>query len=289
MLSGDGSTGEYVFEWDLKDVDISKTTVDSPSFSEEGNTLFIKLEKGHGQTKYKSFTSDVKTPFLFPGLIYCQFDLVSRLDNQIVLSRVIQSVYYKTDDIGGVWDWIDPETIRDHILKVKISPERTLSDFMENLSSCDHGFLGEISPTLLSDLERLYISAVLYQIAGLCDSILKYLEFLINERTFGEIYLIAKRIDSKSLESYVYRSWFSNSVEFNKNDGQIDVLIQGERADQAGEIDDCEAVIRISRKIVKASEWSGMKDSQMSVILCLTKLLNIEGEARYLSFLLIYS
>jgi hypothetical protein len=43
----------------------------------------------------------------------------------------------------------------------------------------------------------------------------------VNERNFGEIHLIAKRIWSKSLQRDVARAWISNSEEFNKNDGQI--------------------------------------------------------------------
>jgi hypothetical protein len=81
--------------------------------------------------------------------------------------------------------------------------------------------LNGLSPTLLDDLERLYIASRNYKVFDLCESIESYLKYLVNARNFGEIHQISKRIRSKSLQRAVFRAWISNSDEFNKNDDQI--------------------------------------------------------------------
>jgi hypothetical protein len=84
------------------------------------------------------------------------------------------------------------------------------------------------SPTLLDDLERVYIAARMYNIVDLCDSIESYLKYFVNERNFGEIHQIAIRIESKSLLRVISRAWISKSDEFNKNDDQIVLALMSE-------------------------------------------------------------
>jgi hypothetical protein len=84
------------------------------------------------------------------------------------------------------------------------------------------------SPTLLDDLERVYIAARMYNIVKLCESIESYLKYLVNERNFGEIHQIAIRIENKSLQRAISRAWISNSDEFNESDDQIILILDGE-------------------------------------------------------------
>jgi hypothetical protein len=97
---------------------------------------------------------------------------------------------------------------------------------IEWLYTMDIRRLNGLSSTLFADLESVYVAADMYLLPDLCDSIVKYLESLINEQTFGEIYQIATRIGSKTLEDCVLRSWISKSDEFNKNVAQTDEAIK---------------------------------------------------------------
>jgi hypothetical protein len=56
------------------------------------------------------------------------------------------------------------------------------------------------SPSILRDLQNVYVAADMYLLPDLCDSIGKYLNYFLNSRNFGEIYQVAKRIKSESLE-----------------------------------------------------------------------------------------
>jgi hypothetical protein len=161
--------------------------------------------------------------------------------------------------------------------------------------------LNGISPTLLFDLERVYIAADMYQIADLCNSIEHYLEYLVNHQNFGDIYQLAKRIENVALEKEAYRAWISKTDEFNRNDEQIRSLIyEGDKRCVAdGDISDDDgcwisddtvvvevevyrelikkaALFDVSQKIVKASDWDGDKESDEGVIKCLATLLIIE-------------
>jgi hypothetical protein len=129
--------------------------------------------------------------------------------------------------------------------------------------------LGGMSPSLLYDLERLYIAADMYQITDLCDSIVKYLESLVNEETFGDICQIAKKIGSESLEKAVLHSWIAKSDSFNANRNQISGLIFGNRADcveaSATRTKNVEetglgVVIKLEEGI-KIEDWSKVKDA----------------------------
>jgi hypothetical protein len=60
----------------------------------------------------------------------------------------------------------------------------------------------------------------------LCDSIRNYLNHLLTAKNFGEIYKVANRIGSESLEKDVLQSWITKSDSFNENDDQINMLIR---------------------------------------------------------------
>jgi hypothetical protein len=143
------------------------------------------------------------------------------------------------------------------------------------------------APTILADLEKLYVAADMYMLFDLCTPILKYLESLLFLQTFGNIYQIAKRIGSKDLENVVFRSWISNSSTFNDNADQISALIKDDLArdermseelclsedleyidvgKDAIEREEDAMLYGISRKIVRASNWDGDKESKLCVI-----------------------
>jgi hypothetical protein len=154
------------------------------------------------------------------------------------------------------------------------------------------------SPTPLASLEAVYVAADMYLITDLCDTIVKYLESLLNMQTFGEIYQIAKRISNKSLEKTVFKLWISNSIIFNENDAQINILIQDEKAEsaeQAGtgshvktedlvamdagqeyEVNEGDVLYGISRKIIEESNWDGDKESKLCVIKYLSSTLSLD-------------
>jgi hypothetical protein len=151
-------------------------------------------------------------------------------------------------------------------------------------------------------LERVYLVAENYLLTYLCSSIVKYLCYLLNDQTFGEIYQIAQRIGCDSLIRIVYRSWISKSDVFNKNKKQINILIfdqsrlSVEETDSADEemmmvaskdqetlfeeMEEFATLYHTSQEIVRASDWGGDCDDKMNVIKCLTSLLSIDKESR---------
>jgi hypothetical protein len=167
--------------------------------------------------------------------------------------------------------------------------------------------LNGMSSTLFDDLEKVYIAAGTYQIIDLRDSIVKYLGFLVDDQTFGDIYQIAKKIGNEYLENIVYHSWINESEEYNKIDSQIDILMQYKQENRGKEkngdiivkkegvikieegnkvklLEDKEAaeyerIGRISHKIIQASNWDGKRDTKMCVIECLTSVLSVSDES----------
>jgi hypothetical protein len=110
---------EFLFEWDLQDINLSQVRIVSPEFSFQGSKFIIRLVKGGGDINFCCFLKSVET-LSKPGVIHFRFNLVNRLDNTITISRQCQ-LYMKYFHRGfGVPNWIDPSKIRDHILKVKI-------------------------------------------------------------------------------------------------------------------------------------------------------------------------
>jgi hypothetical protein len=76
------------------------------------------------------------------------------------------------------------------------------------------------SPTLILDLQNVYIAADMYLLPDLCNVVGKYLNHLLTFQNFAEIHQVAKRIGSESLEKDVIREWISKSVSFNENEVQ---------------------------------------------------------------------
>jgi hypothetical protein len=144
------------------------------------------------------------------------------------------------------------------------------------------------SPSLLVDIQYLYVAADMYLLPDLCGSIGRYLNHLLSFKNFGEIYQVAKKIGSESLEKDVLRSWISKSDSFNENEDQINALICGfdsvevEDEDEEGaikeggeeELSDT-AIIGIQRKMIAASSWDGESESKLSVVKCLASLLSV--------------
>jgi hypothetical protein len=302
-----GDSTSYVFEWDLKDIDISQTQVSLPNFLINGESFYVIFRIKDGNSSYGCYLHHIDSSFSFPGPLFFQFDLVNRQDNQVVQTGKWDWIFYKNQHGYGLPSWIAPLTMRDHVFKVKVSIDKTFSDFVHIPGGFDtmrlllfdklcsnfsfkvgnevvyvlHRVLTErsdyframlmgsfieaavpinpqaevpiygiaanvfkmiiewiytmniqslngFSSTLLADLESAYVAADMYLLTDLCKSIVKYLEFIVNQQTFGEIYQIARRIGSKSLESIVFQSWLSNSDDFNKNDPQICILIDDE-------------------------------------------------------------
>jgi hypothetical protein len=142
------------------------------------------------------------------------------------------------------------------------------------------------SPTLLLDLQNVYVAADMYLLPDLCNSIRNYLSDLVTARNFGEIYQVAKRIGCESLEKDVIRSWISNSASFNENDDQIAMFREqgveiGEGMNEASKEARGEKLNgfgEICRKMIEASEWEGKSDSKSSVVKGLASLLTPKTE-----------
>jgi hypothetical protein len=150
--------------------------------------------------------------------------------------------------------------------------------------------LDSLSSTILNDLERLFIASKKFEIHDLCDAIGKYMEYFVNPQTFGDIYQIAKRTGHKTLENAIFLSWISNYDEFNKNDDQIEIIVSAAGSarnatrlsgdeDEAGddESEEADAILEISRQIVRASNWTGDRESKLCVIKYFASSLSVEG------------
>jgi hypothetical protein len=139
---------------------------------------------------------------------------------------------------------------------------------------------------ILFNLQKVYVAADMYLLPDLCDSIEKYLNHLLTSRNFGDIYQVAKKIGSESLEKDVLQSWISKSSSFNESDDQIKALIRDFDVvevkvedgviKEAGEEElDGDAIIGIQRKMIAASCWDGDSESKLSVVKCLASLLSV--------------
>jgi hypothetical protein len=138
--------------------------------------------------------------------------------------------------------------------------------------------------SILIYIKNLYVAADMYLLHNLCDSIRKYLNHFLTSRNFGEVYQVAKKIGSETLEKDVIRTWISKSDSFNESDDQIRTLIRdfdvvkveaGVLEDDQGEELSDTSIIGIQRKMIAASSWDGESESKLSVIKCLASLLNI--------------
>jgi hypothetical protein len=124
---------DYDFIHDLKDFDITKSSVDLPQFSAQGYNFYIcvkKNERGPQRSGYRygCYLHAVNSYAISPGSIHFRFDLVKKLDNRVVKSSECEKVFYKSGSGFGPPNWISPATILDHVLKVKIC--KNFSDFV---------------------------------------------------------------------------------------------------------------------------------------------------------------
>jgi hypothetical protein len=125
----DGS--QFLFEWDLQNIDLSQADIFSPEFSFQGSKFNLSLQKKKGSKKYGCFIETVET-LSKPGVIHYQFDLVKKLDNTVVKSHQGQRDLKELHRGRGKEEWIKLATIRDHVLKVKILIFKPFSDFIES-------------------------------------------------------------------------------------------------------------------------------------------------------------
>jgi predicted ATP-grasp superfamily ATP-dependent carboligase len=133
----DRSSG-YVLEWDLRTIDLSKTDILSPRFSVNGMRWRINIHKTIKNNKlgvYLNAFPQYPSSESFPGTIRFRFDLVKRADNQIVKSGEWTSSIYNYSCWRGFSNWVDPGTIRDHILKVEMWIDECFRDFVEKPST----------------------------------------------------------------------------------------------------------------------------------------------------------
>jgi hypothetical protein len=356
---------EFLFEWDLQNIDLSQADIFSPEFSFQGSKFNLSLQKKKGSKKYGCFIETVE-PLSKPGVIHYQFDLVKKLDNAVVKSHQGQRDLKELHRGRGKAEWIKLATIREHVLKVKMLLFKPFSDFVKKPIAFENaGFLlfkkkssnlsflvggkvvfviqdiltsrneyframlegsfkeaqvpmtveskipikeidvdvfkmiiewiytmdikrlnDPLSPTLLLDLQDVYVAADMYLLPDLCNFIRKYLNHFLTSRNFGDIYQVAKRIGSESLSKDVIRAWIYKSASFNENDDQIKVLIrdfdaveiddaEGESEDQEDELDG-DAIVEISRSMIAASSWDGESESKLCVIKCLASFLSLD-------------
>jgi hypothetical protein len=52
---------EFLFEWDLQDIDLSQVLVNSPEFSFQDSKYFIRLEMSEGEVSYRCTLTSVET------------------------------------------------------------------------------------------------------------------------------------------------------------------------------------------------------------------------------------
>jgi hypothetical protein len=360
----------YVLEWDLRTIDLSKTDIFSPRFSVNGLKWRINIHKSPKNDNlgvYLNAFPQYPNSGSFPGTICFRFDLVKRVDHRIVKSGEWSSSIYNYSHGRGFSNWVDPGTIRDHILMVEMWIE-CFSDFVEKPSTFNdhryilfdkessdfsfkvgdevvfvvrdiltsrsdyframllgyfkearapvtveaeipiHGISSDVfemiiewlytmdirhlnglslfNPHTLEDLERVYVAADMLLVTDLCDSIVKFLMHLVNDRNFGEIYQVSKRIYNTTLEKAIFQIWITNSESFNKNTKQINLFLHEHQDDHAlsskkkdmrksmASAVRSSLILGISRKIIQASSLTGDKESKLSVIKCLTSSLS---------------
>jgi hypothetical protein len=121
-------TSEYDFEYDLVNITITDPSIPLPSFLIGENKLRIDLKKNKGGTKYDCLIKDIDSTI--SSRSYFQVELFKRLDNRLVKSEKFD-LNPDTDVDKGISDWADVESIRDHVLKVKILFIKPLSDFID--------------------------------------------------------------------------------------------------------------------------------------------------------------
>jgi hypothetical protein len=130
---------EILFEWDLQNIDLSQVLI-SPEFSFQESKYYIHLCKKEVDINYACALQSVET-LGKPGKNHFRFDLVKRLDNAVVKSYQTQRDLKELHKGWGPVKWIDPVTIHDHILKVKIwTSEYHFENDLENINVASSSF-----------------------------------------------------------------------------------------------------------------------------------------------------
>jgi hypothetical protein len=119
---------DYDFECDLDWLSLEKSSFLLEPFKSGDNTFrlwLVKKEEGTMFGRYLSSDSAIS------GKVYFQVDLFKRLDGRLVRSDKFACVFEQKDVGLGHVDVFDAESIREHVLKVKVLKLRPFSDFVE--------------------------------------------------------------------------------------------------------------------------------------------------------------
>jgi hypothetical protein len=246
-----------------------------------------------------SFSKFVKRPSSFE--VHSRTLLSDKLNSNIsfkVGDEVVYALYGLLSSRSHFFRKILDDFYKDASIQLSVESEIPFHDIeidlfkmiIEWLYTMDILQLDSLSSTILEDLERLFIASKKLEIRDLCNAVGEYLETFVNRHTFGDIYQIAKRTGNKTLEIAIFRSWISNYDDFNKSDDQIEIIVSAVESDrntkrtsgeEDGEGDDeseeVDAILEISRQILRASGWTGDKESKICVIKYFASSLSFEG------------
>jgi hypothetical protein len=152
----------FTYEWDLWDIDLSKTPVESPCFYVQGNAICLGLVSSDTSIGVYVCGSCVE----FPGAISYQFEVV----DCSVKSEKVSRVFYGRDDPSKEWNWfgVGPETIRDHTLRVIIWIDISFSDYVDKPSSFKE--VGRPFEKMWSNLSFRVGNEVIYVVRGAIES-----------------------------------------------------------------------------------------------------------------------
>jgi hypothetical protein len=198
----DGS--DFLFEWELQDIDVSKTDIFSPKFSFQGIEFDLNLWKEEGDMNYGCYLSSVK-PSSKPGIIHYRFDLVKRLDNTITKFHQGTHKLKELHEGWGPGDWIDPATIRGHILKVKAwTSEYEFEYDMEDSDITNPSF----PDPFWFDGNKLHVVLKKNEGGTKYDFLLKDVESAISSKMYFQVDLF-KRLDNLLVKSEKFEFFFN--------------------------------------------------------------------------------
>jgi hypothetical protein len=121
-------TSAYDFEYDFIDIKNTRPSFKPKSFLCGEYKLRIVLKKNEEGTMYNCFFKDVDSAI--SDKVYFQVDLFKRSDNTRVKSGKCEFTF-NSEAEQGIMNWVDVESIRDYIIKVKVSTFKPFSDFVE--------------------------------------------------------------------------------------------------------------------------------------------------------------
>jgi hypothetical protein len=125
-----GKGGEYAFEYDLKDFDITKAYVRLSVVYIGCCKFYIYLQKTVVKINYECFLAPDDSSDVFPGgTIHYRFDLINKSRNKVSQTMTFEKSLFKMLEGWGLPDWIDSRMIQDHVLKVKVWIDKSFSDF----------------------------------------------------------------------------------------------------------------------------------------------------------------